>query len=50
MVVLKQDSDAILEEPLKSCAGTELLRAITKLYKHLTNYGLQPCLNMLDKE
>ena len=50
MVVADYNSDVILVEPLTSRAKTEILHAVTKLYKHLNEWGLQPRLNRLDNE
>ena len=50
MVMVDYDSNAILAEPLTSCTNTELLRAVTKLYEHLKERGLQPRMNMLGNE
>ena len=50
MVMADYDSDAILAEPLTSCADTELLHIVTKLYENLKERGLQPRQNMLDNE
>ena len=50
MVMAEYDSDAILEEPLTSCAKTELLHAVTKLYDHLKERGLQLRLHILNNE
>ena len=48
MAMVDYDSDSILAEPLTSLSETEILRAITKLYKHIMVCGLQPHLNILD--
>ena len=48
MVLQYCGSNAILADPLKSCAESELLREITSLYKHITGRGLQPHLHILD--
>ena len=50
MAMEDYDSDALLELPLTSCAETELLCAVTKLYKHPKETGLQPRLHMLNNE
>ena len=44
------DSNAILANHLKSHAYSELLQALTALYKHMTYRGLQPCLHILYNE
>ena len=50
MVVVDYDSDTILEQPITPRTETDLIRAITKLYKHIMDRGLQPHLYMLDNE
>ena len=50
MVTEDYGSDAILEEPLTSQVDTELLRAVTKLYDHLKELGLQPGLHIISNE
>ena len=50
MVVVDYDSDTILEQTLTPRTETDLLGAITKLFKHLVDRGLQPHLYMLDIE
>ena len=46
----KYDSESILVEPLRLRSETDLLNAITKLYKHLMDHGLQTHLKLLDNE
>ena len=41
MVMYDADSNAMPVEPIKSRAEHELLRAITKIHKHLTTRGLK---------
>ena len=48
MVAHDCDSNAILAEPSKYREDCDLLRALTALYKHVTDYGIQPRLHMLD--
>ena len=50
MIFYDYDSSAILAEPLKSRSASELLRAFSKLHKHLTDRGLHPALQILDNE
>ena len=50
MVMEDYESDAILADPLTSCAKIELLHTVTKFYEHLKERGLQPSLHMLDNE
>ena len=50
MLLLNWDINVILEKPLKYCAESELLRALTVLYKHVTDRGLQPHLHILDNK
>ena len=44
------DSNAILAEPIKSRASTELITAWQKCYDTLTSRGIKPKLHMLDNE
>ena len=50
MCIFDYYSDTILEQPLIPRTETDLLRNITKLYKHLMDRILQPHLYMLDNE
>jgi hypothetical protein len=50
MVVYDYDSTAILAEPIKNRSERELLRACSKIHKHLTERGLKPQLQKLDNE
>ena len=50
MVVVDYDSDTILEQTLTPRMETDILHAITKLYKHLVDRGLQTHLYMLDND
>ena len=50
MVMAEYDSDSTLAELLTSCADTELLLAVPKLYHNFKVRGLQPCLYMLDNK
>jgi hypothetical protein len=50
MVVYDHDSAAILAEPITDRSERELLRAYSKMHKHLTDRGLKPHLQKLDNE
>ena len=50
LVMADYDINYILAYPLTSHSKTELLHAITKLYKYLTDRGLQPGIHILDNE
>ena len=50
MVLHACNRKSILEEPLKYRAASEILWALTALYKHIIDRGIQPRLHMLDIE
>ena len=50
MVFYDYDSNAILAEPIKSCSECNLTRDFAELNQHLTDCGLKPVLQILDKE
>ena len=50
MFMADYESDTILVELLISCARIDLIRAVTKLYEHLKERGLQPHLHMIHNE
>ncbi len=50
MILYDYDSKAILAEPLKFKSEGEMIRAYTKLHEYLSDRGLKPRLQKLDKE
>ena len=50
MVLHDFDRNVILEEPLKSCAESDICWALTSIYKHITDRGIQPRPHMLNNE
>ena len=50
MITYDLDSNAIIEEPIKSHAAQELLRAMTSIHTYLKDRGLHPRMQILDNE
>ena len=50
MVLYDHDSNAIIPKPIKSRSEAELVQAYFVLHAKLTNWGLLPKFQMLDKE
>jgi hypothetical protein len=50
LVLYDYDSNSILVKPVKTRSDNETLQAYDNLYKHLTDRGFKPQLNILDNE
>jgi len=50
MVMYDVDSNTMPVEPIKSRVEHELIRAITKMHKHLTTRGLKPSAQILNNK
>jgi hypothetical protein len=50
MIFYDYDSNAILDEPLKSRSESELVRAFNKLHQYLAGRGLHTALHILNNE
>ena len=50
MVLHDFDRNVILEEPLKSRAESDICWALTSIYKHITDRGIQPLFQILENE